>query len=92
MASTIGGEVQDFDPLKHIEPRLKPKRLSRQAQFGVVAAKEAVEDAGLTAETLQGCRCGVVMGSALFNVEEIAESAARWRSVVRSMLMPQLSR
>ena len=77
LASTIGGEVQGFDPLKLIEPRLKPKRLSRQAQFGVVAAKEAVQDAGLSVEHLRDCRCGVVLGSALFNIEEMVESARR---------------
>ena len=36
MRSKIGGEVRDFDPLKLIEPRLKPKRLSRQARFFVI--------------------------------------------------------
>ncbi len=77
MISTIAGEVRDFDPIKLIEPRLKPKRLSRQAQFGVVAANEAVADAGLDAKTLRTRRCGVILGSALCNVEEIAASALK---------------
>ena len=80
LSSRIAGEVKDFDPIKLIEPRLKPKRLARQAQFGLVAAKEAVADAGLDGTSLRARKCGVVMGSALYNVEEIAASA---RSVER---------
>ena len=77
MSSTIAGEVSDFDPVKLIEPRLKPKRLSRQAQFGVVATREAVTDAGLTSAMLKQRKCGVILGSALCNVEEIAASALK---------------
>ena len=43
----------------------------------MVAAKEAVEDAGLNGKQLRARRCGVVMGSALFNIEEIAASARK---------------
>ena len=77
MSSTIGGEVRGFDPLKLIEPRLKPKRLSRQTQFGVVASREAITDAGLTSTVLRDCQCGVVLGSALFNLDEIVASALK---------------
>jgi 3-oxoacyl-[acyl-carrier-protein] synthase II len=45
--SRIAGEVTDFDPLDHIEPELKPKRMARHTQFAYAAAMMALEDAGL---------------------------------------------
>ncbi len=75
MESSIAGEVKDFDPLDLIEPRLKPKRLSRQSQFAVVATAEAVCDARLTNKILADQRVGIVIGSSSPNVGAIAESA-----------------
>lgn len=73
--SRIAGEVSNFEPAKLIESRLKPKRLSRQAQFAVVAAAEAVKDAKLDASALEGGRLGVVVGSSLSSLNIVAESA-----------------
>ena len=75
MASVLAGEVKNFDPLKLIEPRLKPKRLSRQAKFAVVATGEAVRDAKLDTPTLRQKRLGIILGSAICNLEEVVESA-----------------
>ncbi len=75
LRSRIGGQVRDFDPEKVIEPRMKPRRLARQAQFAVAAAAEAVADAGLDNAAMQAARGGVVLGSALCNADEIAENA-----------------
>lgn len=75
MVSTIAGEVKDFDALRMIEPRLKPKRLSRQSQFAVIASAEAVRDAKLDTATLRGRRVGVILGSAICNLEEVVEAA-----------------
>lgn len=77
LESTIAGEVKNFDPTRLIEPRLKPKRLARQAQFAVVAAAEAVRDAGLTAQALLGRKVGIVIGSSVSSLESVAESALR---------------
>ena len=52
MESTIAGEVKDFDPVRLIEPRLKPKRLARQAQYAVVAAAEEELGAAATLDAL----------------------------------------
>jgi 3-oxoacyl-[acyl-carrier-protein] synthase II len=75
MDSRIGGEVKDFHPQLLLDARLRPKRLSRQAQFVLVSGQEAVSDAGLDAAALQRRRCGIVLGSALCNAEEIAANA-----------------
>lgn len=70
--SRIAGEVKNFDPVKLIDARLKPKRLARQAQFALVAAAEAAEDAGLDNKALRARQCGVVLGSAMSNAQEMA--------------------
>ena len=42
-----GAEVRGYDPLRHFEPR-QVDLLDRFAQFAVIAAREAVSDAGVT--------------------------------------------
>ncbi|MCI3150345.1 MULTISPECIES: beta-ketoacyl-[acyl-carrier-protein] synthase family protein [Streptomyces] len=61
--SRIAAEA-DFDPARHGFTAEETRRLDRAAQFGLVAAREAVADSGLdTAATAE--RTGVVLGSAV---------------------------
>ncbi|MGC9668388.1 beta-ketoacyl-[acyl-carrier-protein] synthase family protein [Planosporangium sp. 12N6] len=62
--SRIAAEC-DFDPAAEGLTDAEVYRLDRHIQFGLVAAREAVEDAGLTADTADGWRTGVVMGTAV---------------------------
>lgn len=57
-----GGEARMFDPEEHLDGELL-HLADRFAQFTVVAAREAVADAGLEPADLAGERCGVVTGS-----------------------------
>ncbi len=50
---TVAGEVRDFRPEDFIEPRMKPRRMSRCTQMAVAAAKMALEDSGLDAGPLK---------------------------------------
>ncbi len=61
----IAGEVNDFDPLDHLD-RKTVRKLERANQFAMTAAAMAMQDAGWTLETLQphAERMGVVMGTA----------------------------
>src|SRR3989442_9485277 len=45
-SSQVAGEIDDFDPLAYFEPR-RLKRLDRFAQFSLVVATMALEDAAL---------------------------------------------
>ncbi|MDQ2867479.1 MAG: beta-ketoacyl-[acyl-carrier-protein] synthase family protein [Verrucomicrobiota bacterium] len=47
LKSRIAGEVKNFDPLKYIEPEMKPKRMARHTQFAYAAAMMALKDAGI---------------------------------------------
>jgi len=59
----IAAEV-DFDPRAHLEPK-KARRMARDSQLALVAARMALEDAGLTQVEVaeNGDRVGVVIGT-----------------------------
>lgn len=66
----FGGEVSDFDPTKWFEIK-EARRLDRFAQFAVVAAIQAVENAGLKLEGFDQTRIGVVIGSGMGGLLEL---------------------
>jgi 3-oxoacyl-[acyl-carrier-protein] synthase II len=61
-ACRFAAEVKDFDPVGMID-RKEAKRWDRFCKFGVVAAKQAVLDAGLTIDDTNADRVGVSIGS-----------------------------
>ncbi len=61
-ACRFAAEVKNFDPSGFIEPK-EAKRWDRFCKFGVVAAKQALADAGLTITDSNAHRIGVSIGS-----------------------------
>ena len=61
-ACRFGAEVKDFDPSGFLEAK-EAKRWDRFCKFGVVAAKQAVADAGLDITEANADRIGVSIGS-----------------------------
>jgi beta-ketoacyl-acyl-carrier-protein synthase II len=61
LAVDFSCRVPDFDPAALID-RKAARRLDRFVQLAVVAAREAVADAGLDPQTWDGARVGVVLG------------------------------
>ncbi len=59
--SRIAGEVAGFDPAALLGPKLA-RRTSRVTQFALVAAQEAVRDAGLNLADEDPYRIGVLIG------------------------------
>lgn len=57
-------EVKNFNPLDHFD-RKEARKFDRYAQFGMVAAKEAVIDSGLDGKGLNGDRIGVIWASGI---------------------------
>ena len=49
----IAGEVKNFDMRNYFGKDCRPHRYSHQTQFGLVACKQALDQAGLTPEMLQ---------------------------------------
>jgi 3-oxoacyl-[acyl-carrier-protein] synthase II len=60
----IAGEVPNFDPDQHMDPK-EAKKMDRFTQFALVAAEEAVKDANLDSiKDLDPYRIGVIVSSA----------------------------
>ncbi len=61
-------EVKDFDPKQHFD-RKEARKYDRYAQFGLVAAAEAVEDAGLMGDGIDKNRVGVIWASGIGGIQ-----------------------
>lgn len=57
-------EVKSFDPRKHFDPK-SVRHLDLFAQYGLIAAEEAVKRSGVNFETLDTARCGVMFASGI---------------------------
>lgn len=66
----IAGEVKNFHPEEYISKK-ELKRLDKFAQFAIVSAKLAVEDANLDLDKTDRERVGVIIGSGIGGVEAI---------------------
>ncbi len=70
----IAAEVKDFDPTISIDRR-EVRRMDLFTQYGMVAAHEAIFDAGLDPDTPLGERAGVYVGSGIGGINEIEQGA-----------------
>ncbi len=68
--SKIGGEAVDFNPADYM-PAKDLRRTDRFTQFAVVAARRAVEHAGLEIDHEDPNRIGVLVGSGIGGMETI---------------------
>jgi len=64
LPSQIAAEVKDFDPVDFIEKK-EIKKMDRFIQFGIAAAKMAVEDARLEITDATADRVGVYVGAGI---------------------------
>ncbi len=91
--SKIAAEVRDFDPGDFFDKK-EAKRMDRFAQFGLAAARMAVEDAGLKLEEVDPERVGVVIGSGIGGIETLEEQVrvlvARGPGRVSPFLIPMM--
>lgn len=67
----VGGEVKNWDPLPYLNGNRKSlKVMGRNVQFGIAAAKMAMQDAGLyDDQKLDRTRLGVVMGTGIVPID-----------------------
>lgn len=74
----IAGTLDHFDPSAHFSPKAL-RKLDPFTQFGLVAAQEALEDAGLTAYTGDPNRVGVAVGSGIGGISTILDNHVRFK-------------
>lgn len=74
LTSRMAGEVRDFDPSGLLD-RKEVRRIDRYIQFGLVAAREALDQAGLPGrfEGDLADRTGVILGTGLGGVGTLIE-------------------
>jgi 3-oxoacyl-[acyl-carrier-protein] synthase II len=69
---TIAAEVKGFDPTIAME-RKEARRNDRFVQFAAAAAREAVEQAGLTIDSDNSAEIGVIIGSGIGGIATLSE-------------------
>ena len=93
VASQVAGEVRDFDA-SHILDRKELRRTDRYIAFGLVGARQAMDQAGLPArlEGEEAERTGVILGTGLGGVgtlvEGITVNALRGPDRISPFLVP----
>lgn len=86
----IGGEVQDFDPAAFL-PRPFDHRLETYGQYGVVAALEALDQAGVDPAELDLERVSVVVGTGYGCTATNTEAVRRLDSLGPTRMGPTYS-
>lgn len=72
MKCQIAAEVKDFDPAEYIDKK-ELRRMDLYTQYTVVAASEAVKNAGIDMEKEDAWRVGVITGSGIGGMETYDE-------------------
>ena len=68
----VDAEVKNFDPLEYLDPK-QAKRFDRSSQFAIIAAREAVKDAGITKENTDYDRVGIFVSSGIGGLKTIED-------------------
>ncbi len=87
----IAAEIKDFEPSKYMSSK-DARRYDRYTQFGVAAAKEAIEDSGLSEEAV--AKAGVIVASGVGGIssleKEIKVLNSKGPSRVSPFLVPMM--
>ncbi len=73
----IAGEVNDFDPAKWMDFKAA-RRTDRNVHFGVAAARQALDDSGLTVDQSNRDDIGVIFGSGAGGPYLMMENKVTW--------------
>src|SRR5947199_5006251 len=73
LPSRIAGEVKNFDATKFMDKK-EARRNDLFIQFGLAAARLALQDAGLPLDKPLGDRCGVIVGSGMGGLSTLEET------------------
>ncbi|MEG0256117.1 MAG: beta-ketoacyl-ACP synthase II [Vagococcus sp.] len=73
---TVAAEVKDFDPTLYMEKK-EAKRMDMFSVYGIAAATQAMKDSGLTAESMNADRLGVIVSSGIGGMTTIQDQVIR---------------
>ena len=80
--------LKNFDPATYGMDRKEARKLDLYAQYAMAAASQAVEDAGLTAESIDHDRVGVIWASGIGGIQTFQEEV---KSFVAGNFMPRFN-
>lgn len=83
MPVRFGGSIDNFEPKQYVKPRKSLKVMCREIQLGFAAAGFAIEDAAVSAGSVDPERFGVVFGSDML-YGEVKELEDLYRSCLTS--------
>ncbi len=87
----VAFEIKDFDPNKYMDPK-DVRHYDRYTQLGIAAAKEAIEDANLSKESLENA--GVIVSSGIGGIKslesEMETMISKGPSRVSPFLVPMM--
>ena len=75
--SKIAGEIKNFNPEEYFDKK-EIKKLDLYTQFGLVAAREAMNDAGLKPGTFDPERAGCIMGAGIGGIWTFQEENEKY--------------
>ncbi len=89
----VGGEVKDWDPVPYLNGNRKSlKVMGRNVQFGIAAAKMAMQDSELDEDaSIDPTRFGVVMGTGIVPIDLGELSSAVSQATNGSFSMPKFA-
>jgi 3-oxoacyl-[acyl-carrier-protein] synthase II len=76
LETRIAASIPDFDPMAHF-PKSKANSLDRVTQFALVAAQQALADAGLDLDAEARDRIGVYLGTGMGGAASVEEGYVR---------------
>jgi 3-oxoacyl-[acyl-carrier-protein] synthase II len=88
--TTIAAEIDGFDPLDYMD-RKEARRMDRFAQYGLAAARQALERSGLKIEGQEAERVGVMVGTGSGGLDMIQREYARVLTQGPNRLSPYLA-
>lgn len=93
LACKIAAQVKDFEPTDFLD-RKEARRMDRFSQFAMVASDEAIRNAGIVAEQIDGTQVGVIVSSGIGGLgsleREIAKAAEKGLSRLSPFLVPMM--
>lgn len=70
-------EVKNYDPNNYFDRKLA-RQLDKCAQFGIIAADEAIQDSGLDLEKIDKDRVGVIWGSGIGGIKTFEDEVTNY--------------
>jgi 3-oxoacyl-[acyl-carrier-protein] synthase II len=72
LSTKIAAELKEFNPEDHMD-RKDVRRADRFVQYGIAAARQAAEDAGVSVDKIDPTRFGVIIGSGIGGIGTFEE-------------------